>query len=446
MFPNGHFGSRARAINHLATLRRRVEMPRRFKGRDLVVVAVEPDGVFACTRGRLWSLDLGTGAVRWVNELPGLGYGPPSLPRRTKSRSPWRRSRRQPRRRQSWYLLPMPSFARNTSGIALSVVVALSIADAGAELRSYAAECRYDIAPDTLTWRAFAQGETQDQPRLFFSERVEGDPGYFVRSEGGRCLGRIERNILEFVNTCRHPVSGRNHTLIYAQSGAYLAFVQVWSVDPATGNPVRDYDEITGDLLLQGVGMEELVAVDGSCVWQERKEGQRLLDEAMPDLRVGTKVNFGEVSELPTRIVPAATVHKWLNALDGFARIEGPVYTSDADREAWRVVQVRGIRHCETEGVVLLLDRKTGVWRAIYDVPSGCTKVLSFTLRHMVIEDNRLTAWACRICDSWGSYEKFAVDLRTHRVVTLEEGETMMGYDEGWNLPVGDIDRELFSD
>ena len=47
----------------------------KLKGRDLVVVAVEPDGIFAYTRGRLWALEPDTGAVRWVNELPGLRYG-----------------------------------------------------------------------------------------------------------------------------------------------------------------------------------------------------------------------------------------------------------------------------------------------------------------------------------------------------------------------------------
>ena len=47
----------------------------RLEGRDLVVVAVEPDGIFACTRGRLWALEPDTGAIRWTNELPGLGYG-----------------------------------------------------------------------------------------------------------------------------------------------------------------------------------------------------------------------------------------------------------------------------------------------------------------------------------------------------------------------------------
>ena len=47
----------------------------KLKGRDLVVVAVEPDGIFAYTRGRLWALEPDTGAIRWTNELPGLGYG-----------------------------------------------------------------------------------------------------------------------------------------------------------------------------------------------------------------------------------------------------------------------------------------------------------------------------------------------------------------------------------
>ena len=48
----------------------------RLKGSHLVVVVVEPDGIFACTRGWLWALEPDTGAIRWTNKLPGLGYGP----------------------------------------------------------------------------------------------------------------------------------------------------------------------------------------------------------------------------------------------------------------------------------------------------------------------------------------------------------------------------------
>ena len=47
----------------------------KLKGQNLVVVVVEPDGIFAYTRGQLWALDPDTGAIRWTNGLPGLGYG-----------------------------------------------------------------------------------------------------------------------------------------------------------------------------------------------------------------------------------------------------------------------------------------------------------------------------------------------------------------------------------
>ena len=47
----------------------------KLKGSNLVVVVVEPDGIFAYTRGCLWALEPDTGAVRWTNNLPGLGYG-----------------------------------------------------------------------------------------------------------------------------------------------------------------------------------------------------------------------------------------------------------------------------------------------------------------------------------------------------------------------------------
>ena len=37
-------------------------------------LVVEPDGVFACTRGRLYALDADSGAIRWSNDLPRLGF------------------------------------------------------------------------------------------------------------------------------------------------------------------------------------------------------------------------------------------------------------------------------------------------------------------------------------------------------------------------------------
>ena len=45
-----------------------------LKGRGFTNVVVEPDGVFAYTRGRLYALDAGSGTIRWSNDLPRLGF------------------------------------------------------------------------------------------------------------------------------------------------------------------------------------------------------------------------------------------------------------------------------------------------------------------------------------------------------------------------------------
>ena len=45
-----------------------------LKGSGFTNVVVEPDGLFAYTRGVLYALDPDTGSIRWSNELPGLGF------------------------------------------------------------------------------------------------------------------------------------------------------------------------------------------------------------------------------------------------------------------------------------------------------------------------------------------------------------------------------------
>ena len=46
----------------------------KLKGRSYVNVVVEPEGLFAYTQGVLYALDAVTGAIRWQNRLPRLGY------------------------------------------------------------------------------------------------------------------------------------------------------------------------------------------------------------------------------------------------------------------------------------------------------------------------------------------------------------------------------------
>ena len=45
-----------------------------LKGGGFTNVVVEPDGIFAYTRGVLYALDADSGAIRWSNELPRLGF------------------------------------------------------------------------------------------------------------------------------------------------------------------------------------------------------------------------------------------------------------------------------------------------------------------------------------------------------------------------------------
>lgn len=43
-------------------------------GSGFTNVVVEPDGLYACSRGVLYALDPDSGTIRWKNELPRLGF------------------------------------------------------------------------------------------------------------------------------------------------------------------------------------------------------------------------------------------------------------------------------------------------------------------------------------------------------------------------------------
>lgn len=47
----------------------------KLRGSDFVNVAIDGRDVFASTRGRLYCLDATTGAIKWENDLKGLGLG-----------------------------------------------------------------------------------------------------------------------------------------------------------------------------------------------------------------------------------------------------------------------------------------------------------------------------------------------------------------------------------
>ena len=200
-----------------------------------------------------------------------------------------------------------------------------------------------------------------------------------------------------------------------------------------------------------------LVSADGACLWRARLEARETVRAALSALRIGKEAGLGygepgRTFALPTRAVPAETVRHWLTALDAAAAsegagyvvaLEGAVYADDAARESWLVVQVLALTANEAEGAVLLLDRRKGAWRTIYDVPSGGTKTLNFPMRGMTVRGDRLFASVCVICDSWGAYRPFAIDLRRNRA-TLLDWEPESGSAE--NPPIRDVRRGVFSE
>ena len=131
-------------------------------------------------------------------------------------------------------------------------------------------------------------------------------------------------------------------------------------------------------------------------------------------------------------VIPEDEVHRWLFDLNSVrpkvARFEGARYADEASRESWSVIQV--------------LDRARNEWRAIYEVLSGESKRLNFPMYDMVVRGERLYATLCTYCSSWGDYDVFGIDLRTHRATRLATALETELDDEG-NRTINDIEEEL---
>ena len=243
-----------------------------------------------------------------------------------------------------------------------------------------------------------------------------------------------------FAAVCRDPVSGRDHAVLHMSEGQYHD-IAIWGLEAAT--PKQLYIEGWGDLVYEAGdewGIDLLVAADGACLWRDRQRGFETFRTAMAALRVdrgaGDAEPEAESGPLPQRALAAATVREHLQALRGTARFEGAVYADDAARDSWFVVQILGGPMCDAEGAVLLLDRGTGQWKAIYDVAGGCSKAWYFSMRGMVVAGDRLYAGLCVDCSYWGTYADFGIDLRTNRAEALgwEAGAAGPGDEENPEL------------
>ena len=323
--------------------------------------------------------------------------------------------------------------ARARPGAVLAVALALAAAEGGASGRAVddpwrdkreewgAVNCNWEPSefPVVDTARGDFLGDGQEIGLALWNTETgcdigrEDGEGRAVRLGGaGGFYGGAH-----FAAVCRDPVSGRDHAVLHMSEGQYHD-VAIWSLDAAV--PKRLYSEGWGDSVYgDDWGIDLLVAADGACLWRERQRRFETFRTAMTALRVdrgaGDAEPEAESGPLPQRALAAATVREHLRALRGSARFEGAVYADDAARESWFVVQVLGGPMCDAEGAVLLLERRTGQWKAIYDVAGGCSKAWYFPMRGMVVAGDRLYASLCVDCSYWGIYADFEIDLRTNR-------------------------------
>ena len=259
-----------------------------------------------------------------------------------------------------------------------------------------------------------------------YTDAAECDYKCLLQHEDGPIA---KMGLFDYVSThgvCRDPVTGLDHALILWSAGHYYK-VEFWSVVPAGGGMKREYSEAWDESLR---GSRHLLAgADNTCLWRERQKGREVFQRALSALRVGKEAALslqeGETATLPVRDIPSEVVTQQLLALDAVqpkvALFGTAAYADEAGRAAWRVIQVAGTRRDEDAlGVVLVADRRTGTWRALYDVISGGSKSRNFPAQSLVVTGDILTAELCTNCSFDGEYGCFEIDLATNRATRLD--------------------------
>ena len=231
----------------------------------------------------------------------------------------------------------------------------------------------------------------------------------------------------DFWGVCRDSVSARDHAVARVSHDRNTSY-EIWAAERGAALPVLLYTEFWGEAdprdPRSGIRRGPLVADDGACLWRERLRDREVYKTAMAALRVepGASPAGARPGLLPWRPLVADEVRVQLAAVRGVASFEGAVYADAAARESWLVVQILGGAACDSEGAVLLLDRKTGRWKSIYDARGSCTVAWNFPMRGMVVAGDRLYAGLCVDC-VYGGYEDFEIDLRTNHVRPVRDAD-----------------------
>lgn len=264
--------------------------------------------------------------------------------------------------------------------------------------------------------------------------RESSDFQCYLQHDDGPTIG-FEWDAVHLMEICRDPVTGLDVALLRRSMGKY-SDVEFWSVDPGSLMPTLEYGEPWYD----HVTPENRASLiqQGECRYHTRRDSMAQFREAMSELGTTGGPRQDDVSArstmwgaapgadiaLVTRAIPRAVATQWLSALaetqPRIATFETARYIDRRARTRWWVLQVLGTQLENAPGVVLLQDRTTGQWHAIYDVFSGGSHLLNYPLESMTVKGDMLLARACVWCAGRGRYRDVRINLKTRTAVGIE--------------------------
>ena len=255
---------------------------------------------------------------------------------------------------------------------------------------------------------------------------------------------------VSFRQLCRDPVSGLDYLFLTWRAGGRAPPAgQYWYVDPASGSLELAYSREQDDDMEIDSAPYRWVSYAGACGWREQQEAQKTRKTAFDKLGVPDAATLegdydvGDSFTLPVQELDADVVRDQLAALDALPVGERVVFSlglpvGEADKQAWRVLQVTDPRRCPGRSIVLALDRAASTWRSVYDRSGGQYDCDAVRMEDMYIQDGKLFARVCAECATTyaGGYSPawVQVDIKTNRGVVIEEpgfAASQAGYDSG---------------
>lgn len=270
----------------------------------------------------------------------------------------------------------------------------------------------------------------------------------FMQFENGPIMDDIYDLRREAITTCQHPKSGLTYLVDIRHGGGTIdgdaGYVYFIGVNAETHELEVAYSEYA----------EHGPYNDKICGWVAKKEKLSIFSDAMKALRIeddkiwpnGTdedsiyvsisQMKAGNTMQLPWRSIPVKVVQGLLKKLDDVATdiiINGKVHPAlvEIDNEYiddWHIIQITGTEICggkRSQGVVLVKHAPWKSWRAIYNIESGCSKVINYPLlqedenESITSENSMLQVNMYYEFTHWGESRYVAIDLHTN-VITAK--------------------------